>query len=74
MTAYGIATCRRVMDRRGLESYRVSAPRSFEGTGCKPLATYTNFRKIEGDYPLEAVVLIEFPGFVPDEQRLPQIE
>ena len=61
MTAYVIATLRKVMDRRGLEAYWASAWPSFEGTGCKPLVIYTNFRKIEGDYPLEAVSLIEFP-------------
>jgi uncharacterized protein (DUF1330 family) len=61
MTAYLIATVRKVTDRRGLEAYWASVMPSFAGTGLKPLAVYTNFKKVEGDYPLEAVILMEFP-------------
>lgn len=62
MSAYLIATVRRVQDRKGLEEYWSRVGPTFEGTGAKPLAVYTQFKMMEGDGPVEGVVLVEFPN------------
>jgi uncharacterized protein (DUF1330 family) len=61
MPAYLIATVKAVNDRRGVEDYWSHAVPSFEGSGARPLAIYTPFKLLEGQGPLEAAALIEFP-------------
>ncbi len=61
MTAYLMAFVRRVHDRKGLETYWSKVGPTFEGTGAKPLSVYTPFELVEGDRPVEGVVLVEFP-------------
>lgn len=60
MSAYLIATVRRVHDRKGLEAYWARVGPTFDGTGAKPLAVYTSFQMIEGDGPVQGIVLVEF--------------
>ena len=61
MTAFLIATIKGVKDRAGLEQYWAKVGPSFEGSGAKPLAVYTPFRLVEGDGPIEGMVLFAFP-------------
>ena len=61
MAAYVIAYVRRVHDRKGLEAYWASVGPTFAGTGAKPISVYTPFQLVEGDGPVEGVVLVEFP-------------
>jgi uncharacterized protein (DUF1330 family) len=62
MSAYLFAVCRSVINRQGLEAYWAHVAPSFEGTGAKPLVAYTPFELLEGEGPVEAVVMIEFPS------------
>jgi uncharacterized protein (DUF1330 family) len=61
MSAYVVATVRRVQNRKALEAYWAKVGPTFEGTGAKPLAVYTPFKRIEGEGPVQAMVVIEFP-------------
>ena len=61
MSAYVIAYVRRVHDREGLEAYWANVAPTFVGTGAKPISVYTPFRHLEGNSPVEGVVLVEFP-------------
>lgn len=61
MAAYLIAICRRVTDRRGLEEYWARVRPTFDGFDTKSLAVYTPFKLMEGNGPVEGVVMIEFP-------------
>ena len=62
MTAYLISICKGVSDRRALEDYWEHARPSFEGTGATPLAAYTPFEVLEGEGPVEGIVLFAFPS------------
>jgi uncharacterized protein (DUF1330 family) len=61
MSAYVIAYVRRVHDRKGLEAYWASVGPTFAGTGAKPISVYAPFQHVEGQGPVEGVVLVEFP-------------
>jgi uncharacterized protein (DUF1330 family) len=62
MSAYVIAFVRRVHDRKGLEAYWASVGPTFVGTGAKPISVYAPFQHVEGEGPVEGVVLVEFPN------------
>lgn len=62
MPAYLISLCKGVSNRRALEDYWENARPSFEGTGATPLAAYTKFEVLEGEGPVEGIVLFEFPS------------
>lgn len=68
MPAYLIATVRHVRDRKGLEEYWSRVGPTFEGTSAKPMAVYTQFRKLEGVGPVEGLVLVEFPDMKTAQQ------
>jgi uncharacterized protein (DUF1330 family) len=61
MSAYVIAYVRRVHDRRRLEAYWASVGPTFAGTGARPISVYAPIQRLEGEGPLEGVVLVEFP-------------
>jgi uncharacterized protein (DUF1330 family) len=61
MPAYLIATVKKVHERRGLEEYWSSTGPAWEGIEAKRLAIYTPFKHLEGEGPVEGVVVIEFP-------------
>ena len=41
---------------------------TFAGTGATPLAVYTPFKQIEGQDPVQGMVVIEFPDTVTAER------
>ncbi len=61
MPAYVVATIRNVQDRKALEAYWAHVGPTFEGTGVKPLAVYTPFKQMDGEGPVQGMVVIEFP-------------
>src|SRR5262245_24908438 len=61
MPAYMIALNTAVHDRQKLEEYWKASPATFKGFGSKALAVYTPLTRLEGTWPLEGVVVIEFP-------------
>jgi len=61
MSAYVVATIRSVQNRKALEEYWAQVRPTFEGTGAKHLAVYTPFKQIEGESPVEGMVVMEFP-------------
>ena len=61
MSAFLIAFVKRVHDRKRLEEYWSKVGPTFEGTGAKPVSVYTPFELVEGQGPVAAHVLIEFP-------------
>ncbi len=68
MSAYVVATIRRVQNRKGLEAYWAHVGPTFEGTGAKPLAVYTPFKLMEGEGPIEGMVVVEFPDMATIER------
>jgi len=62
MSAYLIAICRGVTDRRGLEEYWARARATFEGFDVQLHVGYMPFKQLEGSGPVEGVVMIEFPS------------
>lgn len=61
MSAFLIAVVKRVHDRKRLEEYWSRVGPTFEGSGAKPISVYTPFELVEGQGPVAAHVLIEFP-------------
>jgi uncharacterized protein (DUF1330 family) len=62
MPAYLISICKRVSNRQALEDYWANARPTFEGTNATPLVAYTQFEVLEGEGPVEGIVLFEFPS------------
>ena len=62
MAAYLLYICKEVSDRRELETYWDKIPPTLAGSGIENLAAYTRFEKLEGDQPVEGVVLSRFPS------------
>jgi uncharacterized protein (DUF1330 family) len=60
MPAYLVFICQTVEDREELETYWKKAPPTFAGYEFKPLGVYTPFELLEGDGPVEGVVIAEF--------------
>jgi uncharacterized protein (DUF1330 family) len=62
MSAYLLYICRDVHDRAELETYWKKIGPTFAGHSARMLAAYTEFDHLEGDGPVEGVVLAEFPS------------
>jgi uncharacterized protein (DUF1330 family) len=62
MPAYLVYICQGVSDRDELETYWEKAPATFEGHDVKLLSAYTPLVHLEGDGPVEGVVIAEFPS------------
>jgi uncharacterized protein (DUF1330 family) len=62
MAAYLIYLCQGVNNREDLEKYWQEAPATFEGHDIKLLSVYRPHELLEGDVPVEGVVLAEFPS------------
>lgn len=60
MPAYLVYICQTIEDREELETYWREAPLTFAGYDFKPLGVYTPFELLEGDGPVEGVVIAEF--------------
>jgi len=62
MSAYLIYVCQGVQDRKELETYWEKSQATFTGQSMKVLAAYTSLEVLEGDEPVEGVVIAEFPS------------
>ena len=60
MTAYLNYLCEGVTDRKELEIYWKETPRTFAGFDVKLHTAYRPFEILEGDGPVEGVVVAEF--------------
>lgn len=60
MPAFLIYICQSVEDREELETYWRDAPPTFAGYDFSPLAVYTPFDLLEGEGPVEGVVVAQF--------------
>lgn len=61
MSTYMIVTIRNVKDRHSMDQYFANVDATFADTGVKPLSIYRPFQLVEGDGPIEGMVLLEFP-------------
>ena len=61
MVAYLIAQIE-VTDSGAFEEYRKQVPATLEGLGARYLVRGGALRRLEGDWPQERVVVIEFPS------------
>ena len=62
MSAYLVYLCQSVNDRDELETYWEKINPTFEGVDIKLLAGYSAFELLEGEGPVEGVVVAEFPS------------
>jgi uncharacterized protein (DUF1330 family) len=62
MSAYLIYVCHDVSDRKELETYWGKSQPTFEGQSMNVLAAYTPFEVLEGDEPVQGIVIAEFPS------------
>ena len=62
MSAYLIYLCQSVTDRNELETYWEKINDTFEGVDIKLLSAYAGFEVLEGEEPVEGVVIAEFPS------------
>ena len=60
MAAYLVYLCQGIDDREELEAYWRESPATYVGYSCKTLAVYTPFELLEGEGPIEGVVIAEF--------------
>ncbi|MBK5263907.1 MAG: DUF1330 domain-containing protein [Alphaproteobacteria bacterium] len=67
MPAYLVYICQSIEDREELETYWRDSPATYVGYDCKTLAVYTPFDLLEGEGPVEGVVIAEFASM--DEAR-----
>jgi uncharacterized protein (DUF1330 family) len=61
MPTYMIVTIKDVKDRRSMEQYFEQVAPTFDDTGVKVLSAYTPFKIVEGEGPIDGMVLLEFP-------------
>ena len=62
MPAYLIYVCEGVTDRKELETYWREIPRTLAGFDIKLHTAYRPFEILEGQGPVEGVVVAEFPS------------
>jgi uncharacterized protein (DUF1330 family) len=62
MAAYLVYICKEVTDRRELEIYWDKIGPTLAGSGVENLAGYTRFEKLEGEQPVEGLVVASFPS------------
>jgi uncharacterized protein (DUF1330 family) len=62
MSAYLVYVCQSVSDRKELETYWKDMPRTFMGFDVKLHTAYRPFHLLEGEGPVEGVVVAEFPS------------
>jgi len=62
MPAYLVYICQSVSDRKELETYWKDMPRTFIGFDVKLHTVYRPFELLEGEGPVEGVVVAEFPS------------
>jgi uncharacterized protein (DUF1330 family) len=62
MPAYLIYVCQSVSDRKELETYWKDMPPTFVGFDVKLHTVYRSFQLLEGEGPVEGVVVAEFPS------------
>lgn len=62
MSAYLVYVCESVTDRKELETYWKEIPRTFAGFDIKLHTVYRPFEILEGEGPVEGVVVAEFPS------------
>ena len=62
MPAYLIYICQGVSDRKELETYWKDMPPTFMGFDVKLHTAYRPFQLLEGEGPVEGVVVAEFPS------------
>jgi uncharacterized protein (DUF1330 family) len=62
MPAYLIYICQGVSDRKELETYWKDMPPTFIGFDVKLHTVYRPFELLEGEGPVEGVVVAEFPS------------
>ena len=62
MSAYLVYLCQSVNDRDELETYWAKINPTFEGIDIKLLSGYAAFEVLEGEGPVEGVVVAEFPS------------
>ena len=62
MAAYLVYICQSVSDRKELETYWKDMPPTFMGFDVKLHTVYRPFELLEGEGPVEGVVVAEFPS------------
>jgi uncharacterized protein (DUF1330 family) len=62
MPAYLVYICQGVSDRKELETYWKDMPPTFMGFDVKLHTVYRPFELLEGEGPVEGVVVAEFPS------------
>jgi uncharacterized protein (DUF1330 family) len=62
MAAYLVYICQSVSDRKELETYWKDMPRTLMGFDIKLHTAYRPFQLLEGEGPVEGVVVAEFPS------------
>jgi uncharacterized protein (DUF1330 family) len=62
MPAYLVYVCQGVSDRKELETYWKDMPPTFMGFDVKLHSAYRPFQLLEGEGPVEGVVVAEFPS------------
>jgi uncharacterized protein (DUF1330 family) len=62
MSAYILYICRSVSDRKELETYWRMLDATLEGRPGKLLTAYAELDILEGDGPVEGLMLMEFPS------------
>jgi uncharacterized protein (DUF1330 family) len=62
MSAYLVYLCQSVNDRDELETYWEKINDTFEGVDIKLLSAYAAHEQLEGEGPVEGVVVAEFPS------------
>jgi uncharacterized protein (DUF1330 family) len=61
MSTYMIVTIKNVKDRPSMEQYWENVVTTFADTGVKSLSVYTPLKIVEGEGPIDGMVLAEFP-------------
>jgi uncharacterized protein (DUF1330 family) len=61
MSTYMIVTIKTVKDRPSMDQYWAKVVATFADTGVKPLSVYTPLKIVEGEGPIDGMVLVEFP-------------
>jgi uncharacterized protein (DUF1330 family) len=61
MSTYMIVKIKHVKDRHSMDQYFANALATFADTGVKPLSIYKPFKLVEGEGPIDGMVLLEFP-------------
>lgn len=62
MSAYLLYICRSVYDRKALDTYWRQLDATLRGHPARVLTAYAELDRLEGDGPVEGVMLMEFPS------------